>query len=117
MFEHRSEPILPRGAFLQRLGRHGLIALLFVLSSLAIGVLGYRAFEQMGWIDAVLNAAMILSGMGPASALRTVGGKLFASVFALYSALVLLVVTGVMLAPLAHRLLHHFHREGVQPPR
>jgi hypothetical protein len=112
MFEHRSEPILPRRLFVHRLSRHGLLAALIVLTSLTLGALGYRVFEQMDWIDAILNAAMILSGMGPASALKTFAGKLFASVFALYSALVLLVVAGVLLAPVAHRLLHHFHRGG-----
>jgi hypothetical protein len=112
MFEHRSEPILPRRLFLRRLSRHGLLAALIVFGSLAVGVLGYRLLERMTWIDALLNAAMILSGMGPASVLKTFAGKLFASVFALYSALVLLVVAGVMLAPVAHRLLHHFHRAG-----
>jgi hypothetical protein len=112
MFEHRSEPILPRRLFLRRLSRHGLLAALIVFASLMLGILGYRVFEQMGWIDAILNAAMILSGMGPASVLKTFGGKLFAAVFALYSALVLLVVGGVLLAPVAHRLLHHFHRGG-----
>lgn len=114
MFEHRSEPVLPRGLFLQRLGRFALIALAITLGSLALGAAGYRALEHMDWIDAVLNAAMLLSGEGPVSALRTAPGKLFASAFALYSALVLLVVTGVMLAPLAHRLLHLFHRERAQ---
>jgi len=113
MFEHRSAPILPRRLFLRRMSRHGLLAILIITGSLACGIFGYRVLEHMAWIDAVLNAAMILSGMGPASALATVAGKLFASLFALYSAMVLLVVAGVILAPVAHRLLHHFHRQEI----
>jgi hypothetical protein len=114
MFEHRSDPLLPRRLFILRVSRHGLVAALIVLGSLLVGTLGYRALEQMAWIDALLNASMILSGMGPASSLKTWEGKLFASLFALYSALVLLVVAGVMLAPLAHRLLHRFHLDRAE---
>ncbi len=111
MYERRSEPVLPRDLFLERLGRSGLLALLVMLGSWALGTLGYRSFEHMDWIDAMLNAAMLLSGEGPVSTLKTISGKIFASVYALYSAAVLLVVVGVMLAPLAHRLLHRFHHE------
>jgi hypothetical protein len=111
MFEHRSDPLLPRRLFIRRVSRHGLVAALIVLGSLSVGMLGYQALEQMAWIDALLNASMILSGMGQVSPLKTWEGKLFASLFALYSALVVLVVAGVMLAPLAHRLLHHFHQD------
>jgi hypothetical protein len=116
VFEHRSEPILPRGLFLQRLGRSGLLALAITLGSLTLGAVGYRTCEHMDWLDAILNAAMLLSGEGPVSALRTTQGKIFAAAFALYSGLVLLVVTGVMLAPAAHRLLHLFHHERAQRP-
>jgi hypothetical protein len=111
MFERRSDPLLPRRLFVRRLSRHGSVAALIVLGSLSAGSLGYRLLEHMDWIDAFLNASMILSGMGPASQLQTWEGKLFASLYALYSALVLLVVAGVLLAPLAHRLLHHFHHQ------
>jgi hypothetical protein len=116
VFEHRSEPVLPRGLFLQRLGRSGLLALAIALGSLALGAAGYRICEHMEWIDAVLNAAMLLSGEGPVSVLRTYQGKIFASLFSLYSGLVVLVVTGVMLAPAAHRLLHLFHHDRTQRP-
>lgn len=111
MFEHRHEPLLPRAAFLNRMARYASIALLIILGSLAMGILGYRIFEGMEWIDALVNAAMILGGMGPVNELHTTGGKLFASFYSLYSGMVFLVVVGVLLAPIFHRFLHHFHLE------
>ena len=118
MFERRFEPVLSPRLFLRRLNRHASASAVIVLGSLSVGTLGYHVLEDMQWIDAFLNASMILSGMGPASPLETWEGKLFASLYALYSALVLLVVAGVMLAPWAHRLLHHFHHQRApdQPP-
>ena len=83
MFEHRTEPLLSKTAFMQRLAQHGGIALALISGSLVIGVLGYRGFEGQDWIDALLNASMILGGMGPVGELHTVGGKLFASLYAL----------------------------------
>jgi hypothetical protein len=79
--------------------------------SLAGGMLGYRYLEGMEWIDAFANASMILSGMGPLSPLQTWGGKLFAGCYALYSGLTLIVATGIILAPVVHRVLHRFHLE------
>jgi hypothetical protein len=75
---------------------------------------GYGYFERMGWADAFANAAMILSGMGPLSPLQTTGGKVFAGLYALYSGLMLIVATGVVLAPVVHRLMHRFHLEAEQ---
>jgi hypothetical protein len=112
MFEHRSQQLLPRRAFLYRLGRFALAALLLVMVSWAIGILGYRASEGMSWIDATLNAAMILGGMGPVDTLHTDSGKLFASVYALFSGIVFLVAVGVLIAPILHRFLHQFHLEA-----
>ena len=109
MFEHRRQQLLPRRAFLYRLGRFALAALVLVMVSWAIGILGYRAFEGMSWIDATLNAAMILGGMGPVDTLHTDAGKLFASFYALFSGIVFLVAVGVLVAPILHRLLHQFH--------
>ena len=112
MFEHHRQPLLPRRAFLRRLGRFAGAALLLVAVSWLIGILGYCLFEGMTWIDAVLNAAMILGGMGPVDTLETDGGKLFASFYALFSGIVFLVSVGVLIAPLLHRLLHQFHLEA-----
>jgi hypothetical protein len=72
---------------------------------------GYAAFEGMSAVDAFVNASMILSGMGPLDAPKTVGGKLFAGSYALYSGLVLVLAAGLVLAPLVHRMLHRFHLE------
>lgn len=109
MFEHHRQPLLPRRAFLFRLGRFAGAALLLVGVSWLIGILGYRALEGMAWIDATLNAAMILGGMGPVDSLHTDAGKLFASFYALFSGIVFLVAVGVLIAPILHRLLHQFH--------
>lgn len=109
MYEHRRQPLLPRRAFMRRVVGHVLAGAWIILGSLAIGVLGYHLLEGMPWLDSLLNAAMILGGMGPVDTLHTTGAKWFASVYALYSGLVLLGVAGVMLAPVAHRLLHRLH--------
>ncbi len=111
MFEHHRQPLLPRAAFLRRLLRYALAALLIILGSLAIGMVGYHQFEGLAWIDAFVNAAMLLGGMGPVAELHTTAGKLFAGLYALYSGLVFLLVAGVLLAPIIHRFLHRFHLE------
>ena len=82
-----------------------------VLVALGGGILGYHGLEGLTWIDATVNAAMILGGMGPVNELRTTAGKLFAAGYALFSGLVFIAVMGVLLAPFAHRLLHRFHGE------
>jgi hypothetical protein len=92
-------------------GRSFALASLLIGLSLLAGMLGYRHFEQMSGIDAFANASMILSGMGPLTPLETPGGKLFAGLYALYSGLALIMATGILLAPLVHRLLHQFHLE------
>ena len=115
MYEHRRQPLLPRRAFLRRVVRHFLAGSVVILGSLAIGVLGYHLLEGMPWLDSLLNAAMILGGMGPVDTLHTPGAKWFASVYALYSGLVLLGVAGVMLAPVVHRVLHRLHLDEVDP--
>ena len=112
--ERRRQPLLSRAAFAKRLAASvGLVAVLIGLSLLA-GMAGYWYFERMSWIDAFANAAMILSGMGPLNELRTPGGKLFAGMYALYSGLAIIVATGVILAPILHRVLHHFHLDDAQ---
>jgi len=77
--------------------------------SLMIGVLGYHYLEGLSWIDALVNAAMLLGGMGPVDPLQTTAGKIFASFYALFSGMVLLVAVGVLIAPIFHRFLHRFH--------
>lgn len=109
MYEHHTESLLPLRKFLRRFIRHVFLATFLLLGSLAIGVMGYHGFEQIPWIDSLLNASMILGGMGPVTELHTTGGKLFASFYALFSGIVFLVTAGILIAPLAHRLLHHLH--------
>lgn len=111
-YEHRREPLLDRRAFVARLAAHGGAALSVIVFALLLGMTGYRFAEGMSWLDAFVNASMILSGMGPVSMLHTSAGKLFAGCYALFSGVVFLVVVGVMLGPVAHRLLHRFHLEG-----
>ena len=109
MFEHKSQPLLSRRAFALRLARHAAIAVAVVAGALAIGVLGYHGFGRLPWIDAVENAAMILGGMGPVDQLHSASAKLFASGYALFSGVVFLAAAGLLLAPVFHRVLHHFH--------
>ena len=88
-----------------------LIATGIIVGSLAIGMLGYHFLEGLSWIDAFLNAAMLMGGMGPLAPLTTDAGKLFAGVYALYCGLVLLISVGILAAPIFHRFQHHFHLE------
>jgi hypothetical protein len=86
-------------------------ALLLIISALAVGILGYHFFVGLGWLDAFLNAAMILSGMGPVDAIPTEAGKWFASFYALLSGLVFAVTTGIIISPIIHRVMHSLHLE------
>jgi hypothetical protein len=112
LYEHKREKLLPRAAFVLRLAGHALVALAILVAALVLGVLGYHRTEGLSWIDALLNASMILGGMGPVDVLRTTGAKLFASFYALFSGVLFLVVAGVLLAPVVHRFLHRFHLES-----
>jgi len=109
VYERRHHPVLSRAAFAWRLVRHAAAALLLMAGSLGIGMAGYEHYEAMEWRDAFLNAAMLLGGMGPVAPPMTPGGKVFAGLYALYAGLVFLVVAGLLLAPVLHRVLHHFH--------
>lgn len=108
-FEHFSEPVLPRRQFLLRLGRHGGVAMLFLAFSMFLGIVGYHVVARLAWIDAFLNASMILTGMGPVSPMADAASKLFAGLYALYSGIAFLTAMGVLFAPILHRVLHRFH--------
>jgi hypothetical protein len=109
--DKRVPALAPRKQFLARMARSARIALGLVALSLFAGMLGYHAFEGMPWIDAFVNASMILSGMGPVGELHSTGGKLFAGFYALYSGFALLTIAAVLLAPVIQRFLHRFHIE------
>ena len=89
---------------------HACVALVLIAISLFIGMIGYRHYEQMSWLDAFLNSAMLLGGMGPVKTEGlSDGGKLFAGIYALYAGLAFIAVMGILLAPVVHRVLHRFH--------
>jgi hypothetical protein len=110
-FERRGQPVASRRKFLIRM----LIAIglwiVLTIVGLAIGIAGYAAFEGMSFVDAYVNAAMILSGMGPLGELKTTAGKIFAGSYAILSGLIIVIATGFVLAPIFHRILHRFHVE------
>ena len=113
-FEHKSEPLLPRRAFLGRLATSASIGMAIVAISLLIGMVGYHGLERLSWLDSFLNASMLLGGMGPTSPLQTPAGKLFAGLYSLYCGFAVLAVAGLIFAPVFHRFLHRFHLEGEQ---
>ena len=112
MFEKKDEPLLPQKAFLFRLSRSFGATLVIVSVSLLIGSVGYHHFGDLPWIDALLNAAMILTGMGPVDKMETDSGKLFAAFYALYSGLVFLTMVVVLVTPIYHRFIHRFHLDS-----
>jgi hypothetical protein len=109
VFERRRDAYLPRHLFLWRMARWTAAAGIILLGSLAIGVCGYHYLGGLDWIDALHNASMIAGGMGPIDPIKTTAGKLFASCYALYSGFALISAAGVLIAPIFHRFLHHFH--------
>jgi hypothetical protein len=111
MYEPHTEPLLPWRQFLRRLGRHGEIALTILLVSLTFGTLGFHWLAPQGWLDAFLNAAMLLGGMGPVGGFDQPIGKVFAGLFALYAGIVFLGAALILLAPVVHRILHKLHLE------
>jgi hypothetical protein len=111
MFEHRTDPLLSLPAFRRRLARHGVYALGILAVSLLGGTLGFWSFAGQAPIDALLNAAMLLGGMGPVGEIRATAGKLFATFFALYAGLAFLGMATVLFTPIIHRILHTFHLE------
>ena len=108
-FEHLGQPLATPSVFLTRLAVNVGIVLGMVAVSLVLGMAGYHVFEGMSWLDAFLNAAMILSGMGPVADLQSSGGKLFAGFYALYSGLFLIIAAGIVLGPFLHRVMHKLH--------
>lgn len=108
-YERKGEPLASRRVFLLRLAGNGVAAGVIIGVSVIVGVAGYHYTEHMSWLDAFANAAMIASGMGPLAPLQTVAGKWFAGLYALYSGLVLVGASGLILAPILHRVMHSLH--------
>jgi hypothetical protein len=115
MFEHRTNALLPRREFYKRLARCVGLSLIVIFVALAIGMIGYHSLEKMSWVDAFVNAAMILSGMGPVTNLNTDAGKIFAGCYALFSGLAFISSIGIIFTPIFHRFLHKFHLEAPAP--
>jgi hypothetical protein len=111
MFEHKSEALLPRRAFYFRMARSVAAVAAIVVFSLFLGSAGYHGLGGLPWIDSLLNASMILAGMGPVDPLASTAAKLFATFYALYSGIAFLTMMAVLMAPLLHRFLHTFHLE------
>lgn len=107
-----SHPLLTREKYLKRLALHGGAALMLIAVSLFAGVAGYHVLDGLSWVDSLVNASMILGGMGPVDPLKSDAAKIFASLYALYSGLVLLVSVGLLAAPVFHRIFHKWHLEA-----
>jgi hypothetical protein len=110
-FERRGQPLASRRKFIVRMFVAIGLWMVLTVIGLAIGIAGYAAFEGMSFVDAYVNAAMILSGMGPVGELKTTAGKVFAGSYAIFSGLIIVIATGFVLAPIFHRILHRFHVE------
>jgi hypothetical protein len=109
VFERKNEKLVPLPRFFRRVALSLLLTFAVLCVGLTIGVLGYHFIAALSWIDAILNASMILTGMGPVADMTTTPAKLFASSYALFSGIVFLSSIGLVLAPLFHRILHKFH--------
>ena len=109
MYETKKQRPMARAKFVRRLLGHLLVALGLLVVSLLFGMWGYVFFENLGWRDAFLNAAMLLGGMGPVNPPQTESGKLFAGVYALYAGLVFIITAALLFTPILHRVLHKFH--------
>jgi hypothetical protein len=109
MYEHHSEPLLPRPEFLKRVARHVALAIGVVGFSLLLGMVGYVELAHMRWVDGFLNSAMLLGGMGPVGDLPNDESKIFAGLYALYAGLIFIVAASVIVAPVAHRIFHRLH--------
>lgn len=108
-FEHKTKALLPRRQFFARIARYFTFSLILLIISLGLGVLGYHYLNGLSWIDSMVNASMILTGMGPVDPLKNDAAKWFASFYAIFSGVAFLSIVAVFLAPIAHRFLHKLH--------
>ncbi len=111
MYEHKKQPVVSTRTFYNRVLRHIIIASVLLLFCLAVGIAGYHFTDNISWIDSLHNASMILSGMGPVVEIKSNGGKIFSSAYALFSGVVFLSIVGFILAPAIHRIFHRLNHE------
>ena len=111
MFEQKHQQLAPVSVFMGRIAVVIGVVILLILGALFIGIAGYHWLAGLNWVDSLLNASMILGGMGPVNPLTNTAAKVFASVYALFSGLVFIAIMGIFLAPIMHRVLHAFHME------
>jgi hypothetical protein len=111
VYERKTEPLISDQEFVRRLGRQGFYAFQLIAVSVLMGMAGYHWIAGQSWVDSWLNTTMLLGGMGPVGDLTNAPAKVFAGLFALYSGLVFLAVAILLLTPVFHRVLHHFHWE------
>lgn len=114
MYESKAQAPLPPARFARRLLSHVAVAFGLLVVSLGVGMAGYAYFENLSWLDAFLNSAMLLGGMGPVNPPVTAGGKLFAGLYALYAGLVFIVTAALIFTPIVHRVLHKFHWDSMR---
>lgn len=111
MYENKKEPLASSKTYYRRIGRNFLFVSIFMSISLGIGILGYHYLANIPWLDALHNASMILSGMGPVAEVKTVAGKWFSSAYAIFSGVAFITNIGYLLAPAVHRFFHRLHLE------
>ena len=116
MDPRRYPPLPPRDRYLRQVARNAAAAGVLIFGSLALGIAGYHVFGRLSWLDALVNASMILTGMGPVDSIVTVPGKVFESFYALWSGVAFLTGVAVLLAPVVHRFLHRFHLDLADEP-
>jgi hypothetical protein len=112
MFEHKTQPLLSKSKYYNRLYRSMALFFGLLIICLAIGILGYHYFAELEWLDSLHNASMILSGMGPVAEIKTVSGKFFSSFYALFSGVAFITNIGLLLTPVVHRFFHKMHVEN-----
>jgi hypothetical protein len=115
MFEHHTQPLLSTRAYAHRVLRSAVAGMALIVPTLLAGMIGYRVLENLAWTDAFLDSAMLLGGMGPVHEPVTQAGKVFAGVYAIFCGLLVILVAGVMMAPIVHRAMHRFHLDQDQP--
>lgn len=108
-FEHKSRPLLPTEQYYKRVLRYAGFSLSLITISLGIGVIGYHYTNSLSWLDSLVNASMILTGMGPVDELKNDGAKWFASIYSIFCGVIFLSTVAVFLTPIFHRFLHKFH--------